>query len=67
MHVAVDIKLTHVSIDQHLAKLKQLVVDTDRDNVSFLGELVMGGKLRFNVTADPNVLQTRKPQHNWLK
>ena len=43
--------------------MKQLLVDTDSDNVSFLGELVMGRTLRPNVTADPNVLQTRKPQH----
>ena len=42
--------------------MKQLLVDTDSD-VSFLDELVMGRTLRPNVTADPNVLQTRKPQH----
>ena len=37
---------------QHNAKVKQLLVDTDSDNASFLGELVMGRTLRPNVTAD---------------
>ena len=46
---------------QHTAKVKQLLVDTDSDNVSFLGELVMGRTLRPNVTADPNVLQPKLP------
>ena len=46
---------------QHKAKVKQLVVDTDRDNVSFLGELVMGRKLRSTVPAHPNVLQPKLP------
>ena len=30
---------------QHNAKVKQLLVDRDSDNVSFLGELVMGRTL----------------------
>ena len=42
---------------QYKANLNQPVVDTDRDNVSFLGELVMGRELSPNVPADPNVLQ----------
>ena len=44
---------------QYKTKVNQLVVDTDRDNVSFLGELVVGRKLRSNVPADPNVLQPK--------
>ena len=35
------------------------MVDTDRANVSFLGELVMGRELSPNVPADPNVLQPK--------
>ena len=44
---------------QYKAKVNQPVVDTDRDNVSFLGELVMGRELSPNVPADPNVLQPK--------
>ena len=44
---------------QYKAKVNQPVVDTDRDNVSFLGELVMGSKLSPNVPADPNVLHPK--------
>ena len=43
---------------QYKANVNQPVVDTDRDNVSFLGELVVGRKLRSNVPA-----QTSKPQY----
>ena len=53
----------HTRKPQNKAKVNRLVVDTDRDNVSFLGELVMGRKLMSDVPADQNVLQTRKPQH----
>ena len=57
MHVVVDIKLKRVSLS--IAKVNQPVVDTDRDNVSFLGGLVMGSKLSPNVPADSNVLQPK--------
>ena len=53
----------HTRKPQNKAKVNQLVVDADRDNVSFLGELVMGRKLMSDVPADQNVLQTRNPQH----
>ena len=53
----------HTRKPQNKAKVNQLVVDAERDNVSFLGELVMGRKLMSDVPADQNVLQTRKPQH----
>ena len=43
---------------QYKTNVNQPVVDTDRDNVSFLGELVVGRKLRSNVPA-----QTSKPQY----
>ena len=38
---------------QYKAKVNQPVVDTDRDNVSFLGELVLGRKLRSTVPVHP--------------
>ena len=44
---------------QYKAKVKQPVVDTDRDNVSFLCELVVGRELSPNVPADPSVLQPK--------
>ena len=53
----------HTRKPQNKAKVNQLVVDAERDNVSFLGELVMGRKLMSDVPADQNVLQKRKPQH----
>ena len=53
----------HTRKPQNKAKVNQLVVDADRNNVSFLGELVMGRKLMSDVPADQNVLQTRNPQH----
>ena len=46
---------------QHKAKVNQLVVDTDRDNVSFKGELLMCRKLRSTVPAHPNVLHPKLP------
>ena len=46
---------------QYNAKINQLVVDADRDNASFLCELVMGRKLRPTVTAHPNVLPPKLP------
>ena len=46
---------------QYKANVNQPVVDTDRDNVSFLGEPVVGRKLRSTVPAHPNVLQAKLP------
>ena len=45
---------------QYKAKRNQLVVDADRDNVSLLGELVLGRKLSHNVPEDPNVIQPKQ-------
>ena len=46
---------------QHKAKVKQLLVDTDSDNVSFKRELLMCRKLRSTVPAQANVLQPKLP------
>ena len=60
-NVTADPNVLQTRKPQHNAKVNQLVVDTDRDNVSFLGELVMGRKLKYTDPANPKVLQSKLP------